>query len=410
MSKNTQEVSIELTNKNIQTIKSAGRKLKGSKKRAFQAEVTRDYLSGSARKAETVFGWSRESVELGLNELRTGIICIDNVCARGRHKIEDEVPQLKEDILSLIEPETQTDPKFQTLFKYTRMTAKAVRQALIDKKGWSDDELPHENTIGVILNRLGYRLRRVQKTKPIKRIKETDAIFENVKQENEKSDQRHDSLRISIDTKARVNVGQFSRRGQSRGAEATDAADHDFSPEQKLVPFGILDVLAGLLTIVFGNSCETSDFVVDCLQMWWDQNKGSYTHITQLVINLDNGPDIASNRRQFMKRMQEFSEKNGLEIIFVYYPPYHSKYNPIERCWGILEMHWNGALLDSIDAVLEWAHSMTWKGINPIIKFVDKVYEKGVSLTKAVFKKLEKLFNRDKSLPKYFVRITPTVA
>jgi hypothetical protein len=85
------------------------------------------------------------------------------------------------------------------------MTAKAVRQALIDEKDWTDERLPHENTIGVILNRLGYRLRRVQKKKPIKRIKETDAIFEQVHRENKKSDQRADSLRISIDSKAKVD-------------------------------------------------------------------------------------------------------------------------------------------------------------------------------------------------------------
>jgi hypothetical protein len=155
------------------------------------------------------------------------------------------MPKLKDDILSLVEPETQTDPKFQTLFKYTRMTAKAVRQALIDKKGWCDEELPHENTIGVILNRLGYRLRRVQKRNPIKRVKETDAIFENVKKENEKSDQRADSLRIPIDAKARVNIGPFSRRGQARGSKAPDAIDHDFPPKQKLIPFWYFGCFGG---------------------------------------------------------------------------------------------------------------------------------------------------------------------
>ncbi len=96
------------------------------------------------------------------------------------------------------------------------MTAKAMRQALIDQKSWSDEKLPCKNTIGAMMNRLGYRLRRVQKDRPLKRIRETDAIFENVQRENEASDKREDSLRISIDAKAKVDLGDFSRRGKSR--------------------------------------------------------------------------------------------------------------------------------------------------------------------------------------------------
>ena len=76
-----------------------------------------------------------------------------------------------------------------------------------------------------------------------------------------------------------------------------------------------------------------------------------------------------------MKRMVEFAERNNLEIVLVYYPPYHGKYNPIERCWGILEQHWNAVLLNSIDTILEWARTMAWKGINPIVELLDNTYE-----------------------------------
>jgi hypothetical protein len=287
------------------------------------------------------------------------------------------------------------------------MTAKSMRQALIDQKGWQHQELPCANTIGNILNRLGYRLRGVLKAKPLKRVRETDAIFDKVKQENQASDDREDSLRISIDTKAKLNVGEFSRGGQARGQEATEALDHDMRPQQKLVPFGILEVLSGLLTILFGDSRETSDFIVDCLQQWWDSSKERYGHIRQLVIDLDNGPEIASNRTQFMKRIVEFADSNNLEIVLVYYPPYHSKYNPIERCWGILEMHWNGTLLDSVGTVLEWARTMTWKATRPIVNLLNKTYETGVRLAKKAFKLIEARLQRDGALPKYCVRIQP---
>jgi len=391
----------------ITTIKDAAQTLTGAKRRAFQAQVALDYLNGSARRAETVFGWSRRTVLLGLHELRTGITCVDNTSARGNRKTEEKRPQLAEDMRSLAEPHSQVDPKFQSPFRYTRMTAKAMRQALIDKKRWKDGQLPCENTIGNILNRLGYRLRRVQKAKPVKRVRATEAIFDNVHRENQASDDREDSLRISIDTKAKLNVGAFSRGGTSRGSEATQAWDHDMRPKEKLVPLGILEVLGGLLTIIFGTSRETSDFLVDGLQQWWNLSKEHSLHIRQLVIDLDNGPQNASVRTQFMKRMVEFADRNALEIVLVYYPPYHSKYNPIERCWGILEEHWNGTLLDTVDTVLQWARTMTWKAVRPIVQLLDKAYENGVRVAKKAFQKIEERLERHVSLPKYCIRIQP---
>ena len=236
--------------------------------------MTLDYLDGNIWKAEKVFGWSHHTVALGLNELRTGITCLDNFSARGNRKTEAKFPELEADIRALAEPESQTDPKFQSPFLYTRMTAKAVRQALIDQKGWTDEELPHVNTIGEILNRLGYKLRRVQKTKPLKKIKETDAIFANVRQENQAADDDPDVIRISMDAKAKVAVGDYSRDGESRGAEATKALDHDPEPKQKLVPQGILDLTSCLLSIFIATSNGTSDFIADCLEQWWEANKG----------------------------------------------------------------------------------------------------------------------------------------
>ncbi|MCK5373902.1 MAG: ISAzo13 family transposase, partial [Alphaproteobacteria bacterium] len=295
----------DLSEQHIATIKDAAIKLTGTKKRAFQAQVTIDYLDSRPRKAERTFGWDRNAVQLGLHELRTGIICVNNFKARGNKKTEDKNRQLEADICRLAEPESQIDPKFQTAFNYTRITAKAMREALMTKKGWKDESLPCEKTIGNILNRLGYCLRRVQKAKPIKKVKETDAIFDNLDEVNRASDRREDSLRISIDTKAKVDLCDSSRGGTSRGKKAVQADDHDMGIKPKLVPFGIVDVMLGLFTIIFGVSFETSDFIVDCLEQWWDANKNRYDHIRQLVINLDNGPQNASHRTQFMKRMVE---------------------------------------------------------------------------------------------------------
>src|SRR3954447_17369944 len=249
-----------LTEEVIASFRDAARKLTGAKRRAFQARVTLDYLGGNVWKAERVFGWSHPTVTLGLNELRTGIICLGNFSARGNRKTEAKFPQLEADIRALAEPESQTDPKFQSPFLYTRMTAKAVREALIDQKGWTDEELPHVNTIDEILNRLGYKLRRVQKAKPLKKVKETEAIFANVRQEKQAARDRPDVIPISMDARAKVAVGDYSRDGQSREAEPVQAWDHDPQHEQKLVPQGILDLTSSLLSIFIATSNATSDF------------------------------------------------------------------------------------------------------------------------------------------------------
>jgi len=396
-----------LSKQYIATLKNAAKKLTGTKRRAFEAQVTLDYFDSKAYLAEQAIGWDRKTIALGLNELRTGIVCVDNFKARGNKKTEVKNPQMEVDIVALAEPQSQTDPKFQTMFKYTRITAKGMRIALIIEKNWTDKDLPCEKTIGTILNRLGYCLRRVQKAKPLKKIPETDAIFDNLIKINKASDLREDSLRISIDTKAKVDLCDSSRGGTSRCRKAVKANDHDMGFKDKLAPFGILNVMTGLLTILFGVSFETSDFIVDCLEHWWNNNKEQNSHIKQLVINLDNGPQNSSHRTQFMKRMIDFADKNNLEIVLAYYPPYYSKYNPIERCWGILENHWSAALLNTIETTLEWAKTMTWKGISPVIKLVKTVYQKGVRMTKKAFNALANRIDRDAALPKYYLTIRP---
>jgi hypothetical protein len=399
-----------LTDEVIASFQDAARKLTGPKRRAFEAQVTLDYLDGNIWKAEKVFGWSHHTVALGLNELRSGITCQGNFSARGNRKTEEKFPELEVDIRDLVEPESQADPKFQSPFLYTRMTAKAVRKALIDQKGWTDEELPHVNTIGEILNRLGFKLRPVQKTKPLKKIKETDAIFANVRQENQTADDDPEVVRISMDAKAKVPVGDYSRDGQSRGAEATEAWDHDPEAEKKLIPYGILDVTSGSLTIYIGTSNGTSDFMADCLERWWKENKAKHPNTRRLVINMDNGPENSSHRTQFMNRMVMFADSTGLEIKLVYYPPYHSKYNFIERCWGILENHWNGTLLNSVHTVLEWARTMTWKGAHPIVSLIERTYDIGVRIAKKDFKPIASRLRRHKDLPKYDILIQPQLA
>ena len=202
-------------------------------------------------------------------------------------------------------------------------------------------------------------------------------------------------------------MGELSRRGSSRGKEAVKAQDKDLGIKKKLVPFGILEVQSGEFTIVFGTSRETSDFIVECLELWWEERKASHGQIRELVINLDNGPELASNRTQFIKRITEFADRYGLKIHLVYYPPYHSKYNPVERVWGILENHWNGTLLVDRETAVAWAKTMTWKGISPIVRVLEKVFETGAKVAKKAFRAFQNRLDRNPLLPKWDVVIKP---
>lgn len=157
-----------LTESVVATIRLAARKLTGFARRQFQAEMAIKYCAASPRRAEQVFGWGREAVNTGLNELRTGVRCVEDFSARGRLKTEEAAPELVPQIHALVEPLSQADPKFQTPLAYTRMTAKAVHQHLEAGAAKTGLPVPAERTVYDILNRLGYRLRRVRKTKPQK--------------------------------------------------------------------------------------------------------------------------------------------------------------------------------------------------------------------------------------------------
>jgi len=212
--------------------------------------------------------------------------------------------------------------------------------------------------------------------------------------------------RISMDCKATVNIGDYSRGGRTRGDNK--AADHDMGCDEKYIPFGLVDEDNGQLDITFGSTAKTSDFIMDCLYDFWDSIPPEERDaISLLQVKADNGPESNGRRTQFLKRMVEFADSIKKPVQLLYFPPYHSKYNPVERCWGILEKHWNGAMLVDVDTMLGWAKSMTWKGINPVVKLSRKVYQKGVSLSRKAMQAVEARLERNPLLPKWDIIIKP---
>jgi len=235
----------------------------------------------------------------------------------------------------------------------------------------------------------------------------TDPIFDNVHAVNAWADADPETLRISIDTKATVHVGEYSRGGRSRGHTAVAAADHEMAPKHKLAPGGVFEPAQGRAFVFFTESNKTSEFVVDGLRQWWNFRKRDLGSIRRLVVNLDNGPECSSHRRHFLQMLTQFADTENLEIRLAYYPPYHSKYNPIERYWGGLERSWNGYLLDSVQALLNRAGNFVWRTHRTAVSLIDKVYEKGITLGRTETKTLEKRLVRSESLPWWDVTIKP---
>jgi hypothetical protein len=240
---------------------------------------------------------------------------------------------------------------------------------------------------------------------PPKKVKQTDAIFAHLKEVHEQAASDPQTLRLSLDSKATVLIGPFSRGGQSR--TGTKAVDHDFKAEGALTPFGIFRPATSESALFFTDSKVTSDFMADRLEEWIAERAEALKGIRKLVLDLDNGPENSGQRSQWLLRMVQLAQRYGWVVVLAYYPPYHSKYNPIERLWGLLENYWRGELLDSEAAVQGYAAKMTYNGRHPQVQRCTDQYATGVKLTKAERKRLEKYLQRKPGLEKWAIEIPP---
>jgi hypothetical protein len=239
----------------------------------------------------------------------------------------------------------------------------------------------------------------------LKKIPETDAIFERVALVNGAADADETSLRMSVDAKGTILLGLLSRGGYNR--VQVKALDHDFRPDQTVTPVGVFLPRYNELYIFLTTGPVTSDLIVDCIHDVWLLIEERFPLVRTLVLNQDNGPECHSRRTQFMKRITDLADQFQLTIQLAYFPPYHSKYNPIERVWGVLENYWHGSLLDTLDTVFHFAHNMTYNGVHPVVEIVQTTYHTGVKLTRQAMDELEQRFERLPGLEKWFVCIRP---
>lgn len=321
----------------------------------------------------------------------------------GRKSLTVIYPDLKQDIIKIIDTSLSTDPRFKTEKQYVRLTIKEIKQQLIETGKYEGNSF-NNSSLNNLLNNMGYKLKKVKKIKPLKKLEETDDIFDNVHKKKEEAMNDNHTALISLDTKDKVLIGPFSRKGKNR--IQIEAADHELT-NNCLIPFGILDLKTDIPYFFNFTNKPTSLDLVDCIEEFWKENYLN-TNVNKLAILLDNGPDNSGVRTIFLKGLINISKKYNIKIELIYYPPYHSKYNPVERLWARLENMWNGFLLESVDICLNFMKNLTWKNTKSVTKLKNVNYEKGLKVEKNEMQKLEiKHITRTEGIKKWSVIITP---
>lgn len=241
--------------------------LHGSDRRLFMGVAAAQLGRGGGAYLHRELGWDRTTMRKGLEELRCGAVTPDATHLRGRKTLESKLATLEKDIKTIGEAACQTDPTFRTTQLYRRLTAKEVRRRLVEDFGYSEDQAPSERTLRRKLNALGFKPRRVAKSKPLRKIEATDAIFEAVHRINRDADADAGTVRVSIDTKTAAPIGNLSRGGKSRRGHK--AHDHDLEPDAKVTPFGIHRPDTAETWLCFTTGSATADFMAERLQEIW---------------------------------------------------------------------------------------------------------------------------------------------
>ena len=325
---------------------------------------------------------------------------------RGRKKVEDKFPEIKNQIRDILNDYEYTDSHFKTETLFVDLSLQNLRNELIHKYGYTEKTCPCRSTLLRTLNDLGYKIQKVKKTKVLDKIPETDAIFENVNETKQFISKSSDVVAIiSIDDKNRKKIGNISDNGYSWFKR--QSLDHDTNFNCTVVPFGILDLKTNETFVYCNKGSSTANFKVDCIEQYLI-NKKEIFDIKRLIIFLDNGPENSSRRTLWIKCLIVLAKKYNVSIELVYYPPYHSKYNPIERYWARLQLSWSGLIINTVDKLIETINKVNWKGVNTQATLVNKEYKKGISIEKDELKILErKHIYREKGIEKWSLVITP---
>lgn len=308
---------------------------------------------------------------------------------RGRKLYEDNHPEIIDQLYEICEFVQHADKSLRDDTIYVDYTLSEMKEKLIEKYNYSKKDAPCENTIRrIIKDHFGYKLTKINKCQVLKKIPETDEIFDNVQKSILKLyNSSTNTIGWSIDDKAKYHLGNLSYGGKSYADKK--ALDHDTTFTETITPFGILDLITSQTYVFCTNSNSTAEFKADCMEKILLMELAKNPNINTLMLFLDNGPENNSSRSLWIYKLYELAKKYNIKIQLVYYPPYHSKYNRIEHYWGVLQKRLSKEIIINPEQLIAVINSTKWHGINSIGYYDTKVYEKGIKIDDQIMEEIK---------------------
>jgi len=292
----------------------------------------------------------------------------------GRKRYDKTHPEIDEKFLEVLKKHTAGDPMDKTVL-WTDLPPWQIAKLLEKEHGIKVSK----TVIRKLLKKHNYRRRKAQKKKTMKEVPHRNEQFENIARlvtEYEASD----NPIVSMDTKKKEYLGNFYRDGHLYTTKELQVYDHDFNnfADGVVIPHGIYDLKRNTAYINLGISKDTTEFACDCIRNWWyNQGRCDYPNATSILILCDGGGSNSSRYYIFKEDLQKLADELGVKIRIAHYPPYCSKYNPIEhRLFPHVTRACQGVIFKSAEIVKELMEkTSTSKGLKVTVQIIDKVYE-----------------------------------
>lgn len=324
----------------------------------------------------------------------------------GRRSYEKKFgPEIDEKFLEVLRDHTAGDPMDEKV-RWTDLTLAQMVAALAQ-----DHHLHVSKTVvRKLLKKHGYRRRQAQKRATMKsEIPHRDEQFKNISKLRAEYETAGNPI-VSMDTKKKENLGNFYRDGRLYTLEELKVYDHDFNScsDGIIIPHSLYDVQLNMGYIQIGTSHDTSEFACDSFRHWWYQHgRQHYPNATSILVLCDGGGSNSSRQYLFKEDLQHLSDEIGVEIRIAHYPPYCSKYNPIEhRLFPHVTRACQGVIFTSIELVKELMEkTQTSTGLKTFVCIVDKVYKTGRKVVENFKENMRIIF--DEIFPGWNYRAVP---
>ncbi len=381
-------------------------------KRHFLAVESKLLGHGSIRYLSNLLNVSEKTISRGIKEIENEDINYQSNSrfrkkGGGKKRYETHHPNIDNAFLDVLKNNTAGDPMNHDV-KWTNLTQENIVTLLSEKHNIKISRM----VVNQLLKKHNFKRRKLQKELPLKEVEFRDEQFIKIANLKEEYTSTGNPI-ISIDTKKKESIGNFFREGQRYCTETQFVFDHDFNSlaDGILIPYGIYDYNMNLGYMYLGMSKDTSEFSCDNIKKWWEKyGKFNYQESTSILILCDGGGSNNSRHYLFKEDLQKLSNAINMEIRIAHYPPYTSKYNPIEhKLFCFISKSWAGVVFDNLEKIKTLIEKTTTKkGLKVEVEFVNEIYETGRKVEENFKENMSVIF--DKHLPKWNYKVIPILS